>query len=78
MILGFIMSVGYTQNPEDIFNIYFLLDFEDNTIGLYDHDEWAEDWNYPWDLAYKESDTTMRVVVNNDPEQGSKVLRFVP
>lgn len=40
-------SFGMAQENEDIFNIYFKQDFEDDSPGVYDYDEFLEDWNNP-------------------------------
>lgn len=56
----------------DIFDIHYEQDFEDDTLGAYDYNEWREDWNHPpW-----ETNGEMVIERCTDPEQPSKVVRF--
>ncbi|MFO7658958.1 MAG: fibronectin type III domain-containing protein, partial [Bacteroidales bacterium] len=60
-----------------MFDIHFNQDFEDNTPGIYKFNEWQSDWNYPWEGSYLEKESTVYIIENTDPEQGSKVMRFL-
>jgi hypothetical protein len=57
----------------DMFNIYFYQDFEDNTIGNYLDEEWAEDWNYP---QWADRVIPQEILSNQDADNGTKVLRW--
>ncbi|MBA7511566.1 hypothetical protein ES705_03562 [subsurface metagenome] len=47
-----------SQDTDDIYNIIFSNDFEDNTVGLYDYNEWLGDWNMGWDAWWINRDIT--------------------
>jgi hypothetical protein len=64
---------GIYSQSTDTFNIAFKHDFENNTLGTYDYDEWLKDWNYP-DWANRQVPPTIEQ--NTDPENGSKVMRW--
>ncbi|MBN2215337.1 MAG: fibronectin type III domain-containing protein [Bacteroidales bacterium] len=74
-----IIIICFSQpvDPSKVFDIHFKHDFENNTPGVYCFDEWEKDWNYPGTAAYTESDNTVYIEENNDPEQGSNVMRFI-
>jgi len=65
---------GFSQQNEDLINIHFKQDFEDDTPGIYDYNEYKADWNYPsWEDRY----VPPEIIVSNDTNQPSKVLRFI-
>ena len=64
---------GIYSQSTDTFEIAFKHDFENNTLGTYDYDEWLKDWNYP-DWANRQVPPTIEQ--NTDPENGSKVMRW--
>jgi hypothetical protein len=64
---------GIFSQSTDTFDIAFKHDFENNTLGTYDYDEWLKDWNYP-DWANRQVPPTIEQ--NTDPENGSKVMRW--
>lgn len=77
IIFAFIfqISVCLAQQvePSKVFNIYFTQDFEDDTPGPYDYDEWSEDWDYP---SWANRQVVPDIITSADPENSSKVMRF--
>jgi hypothetical protein len=75
LVLGGICGfyLGFSQNNNDLFNIYFKQDFEHNTLGAYDHDEWRKDWNNP---AFETRLNETNIIQSNDPEQPGKVMEW--
>jgi hypothetical protein len=77
--LGLIISLSCAliilsaQENQDIFNIYFSHDFENNTIGNYLDNEWREDWNNP---PWSDRIVPIDVIQNQDSVNGSKVLKW--
>lgn len=67
----------FSQDQTDIFNIYFSHNFENNTLGTYLRSEWEKDWNYPWSKSYDTIKHPLTILQNQDPDQGTKVLRFI-
>ncbi len=67
---------GFSQQiePSKIFDIYFKQDFENNTLGTYNHSEWEEDWNHP---SFEVGLDNINILQSTDPEQNSKVIQFV-
>ncbi len=63
-----------SQENMDIFNIYFKQDFENDTPGTYDYDEYKKDWNYP---SWEDREVPPEIVVSTDPAQPGKVMRFI-
>ena len=67
-----IFYFGLAQENEDYFNIYFKHDFENNTTGAYDVDEWDKDW------SPHEIDIFQETYIEEckDEDNTSKVVRF--
>jgi len=63
-----------TEDAGDIFDIYFSQDFEDDTLGTYNYNEYKEDWNYP---SWENFQVPPLIVQNTDPEHGTKVMRYI-
>ena len=73
----FVHVISQEVEPSKIFDIHFTHDFENNAFGVYRFEEWEKDWNYPGSAAYSESNNTIYIEENTDPEQGSRVMRFI-
>ncbi|HYW96152.1 MAG TPA: fibronectin type III domain-containing protein [Bacteroidales bacterium] len=70
IILIALLGTLVVKAQDNIFNIIFKQDFENDTPGLYDYNEWKQDWNSP---AYSNGlDRTY--IVKTDA--GSKVLQW--
>lgn len=70
-------AVSQQIEPSKIFDIIFRQDFEDDTPGVYNYDEYRQDWNYPeWSdpLAVNWYDYGQILIVDDG---GNKVLRHV-
>ncbi|MBA7511564.1 hypothetical protein ES705_03560 [subsurface metagenome] len=72
MSILFPVTSVFSQATDDIFNIIFSNDFEDNTVGLYDYDEWSGEWNMAWDAWWANSDITYIEENDND-----KVMKWI-
>ncbi len=46
-LLGFILPLIVNAQSSSTFNIIYKHDFENNTRGLYDYNQWKSDWNNP-------------------------------
>ena len=72
-LLNLITVAVFAQEPTDNFNVYFKQDFEHNTLGVYQEDEWYRDWNYP---SWSNRQVPPVIMQNSDSENGTKVMRF--
>jgi chitodextrinase len=63
-----------TTNFNDIFNIYFEQDFENNTLGTYSESEWKEDWNHP---EWSNRQVPPEILNDSDIVNGTKVMRWL-
>jgi hypothetical protein len=70
---AFALSI-FAQNSLDDLNVIFKHDFENNTLGDYDHDEWNRDFLYPdWNNRQTETDIVQN---SSDPINASKSLQI--
>jgi hypothetical protein len=70
-----VLSPSFPQQVEasKIFDIHFKQDFEHNTLGTYNYEEWEEDWNYP-EFGTRVDET--QIIQSTDQEQNSKVMHW--